>query len=279
MRLCGAGFTCVVAGAGAGVGVGFCATCGVGAGCWSSAFPVAHAGRVASATTASAINPAQGKRSGARPFMIMTSLLSSTRRLLARTPTTAAIDAAGAAPSEDNASKDSAYARRPFGNAEMTQASHASSACSRSARRTDQNNGFHHHATPATSSIQPTMWSRRAMCASSCTISPSMQASLWSAEVRRPQQFRPAEAPHDGRCRARHRQHGHRRHSKLAGERRDPLLNRRICWKRPRHAACLTQKSDAFDRQQTHAARNPKRDEYRRCLQRGFAAGVAGQGR
>lgn len=71
---------------------------------------------------------------------------------------TAAIDRDGVprniAP--DSARSDSAYARRPSGNAEITHASHASSACSRSADRTYQNSGFHHQTTPATSSIQPT---------------------------------------------------------------------------------------------------------------------------
>ena len=140
----GTAFTAGDAGAGGGGGGAVCC-------------PVAHAGNVAAAINAIVNTPARGKRSGTRPFMIMTSLLSSTRRLLARMPSTAIpgdVVPRNAAP--DNARRDSAYARLPFGNVEMTHASHASSACSRNAARTNQNNGFHHHTTPAASSIQPT---------------------------------------------------------------------------------------------------------------------------
>ena len=55
--------------------------------------------------------------------------------ILARMPTTA-IDGVPRIAAPDNASSDSAYARRPLGRTEITHASHASSACSRRDART-----------------------------------------------------------------------------------------------------------------------------------------------
>ena len=141
-------------GGGGGAGAGLTEAGGGGGGGGVCCDAVAHAGSVAAATSARLTSPTHGKRSGARPFMIMTSLLSSTRRLVARMPSKA-IDGAPRTAAPDRASSDSAYARRPFGSAEMTHASHASSACSRNAERTNQNSGFHHQTMPATSSIQP----------------------------------------------------------------------------------------------------------------------------
>ena len=73
------------------------------------AAPMAHAGSVAPATSASASKAPRDRRTGARPFMIMTSLLSSMRRLVACIPTTTSEgDGTRGAAAPDTASSDSA---------------------------------------------------------------------------------------------------------------------------------------------------------------------------
>src|SRR5436190_8641625 len=92
--------------------------------------PVAQTGSVAAAKPARPTSPNVDSWREARPFIIITSLLSRARRLRARTPSTAAMGDAGASGAvtiDDKASNDSAYARRPFGSAATTQPSHASS--------------------------------------------------------------------------------------------------------------------------------------------------------
>src|SRR5580765_3161261 len=95
-------------GAVAGVGVWAGATTGTDCAVVCCA-AVAQAGSVARAITPIPTSPATDKRREARPCMIITSLLSSTRRLLARMPITVAI--AGERPCTaalDRASNDSA---------------------------------------------------------------------------------------------------------------------------------------------------------------------------